>query len=157
VRYLHSDIDTPTGSRSSATCGREVDGLIGINCCARVSTSRGVARAILDATRGLSPLGDLAHPDGGTRARQSTARSSCTPTASPSRWRPRSTRPSVAVRCRAYNAANESHRIDQVRHRELLQTVYERDYYTVPVEEPAVETFESPAALQSRSSSWRHG
>jgi excinuclease ABC subunit B len=34
--------------------------------------------------------------------------------------------------------------------RELLQTVYERDYYTVPVEEPAVETFESPAALQSR-------
>jgi len=34
--------------------------------------------------------------------------------------------------------------------RELLQTVYERDYYTVPVEEPAAETFESPAALQSR-------
>ncbi len=34
--------------------------------------------------------------------------------------------------------------------RELLQTIYERDYYTVPVEEPAAETFESPAALQSR-------
>ncbi|HYS16799.1 MAG TPA: excinuclease ABC subunit UvrB [Candidatus Binatia bacterium] len=34
--------------------------------------------------------------------------------------------------------------------RELLQTVYERDYYTVPVEEPTTETFESPAALQSR-------
>jgi len=34
--------------------------------------------------------------------------------------------------------------------RELLQTVYERDYYTVPVEEPATETFESPAALQAR-------
>jgi excinuclease ABC subunit B len=34
--------------------------------------------------------------------------------------------------------------------RELLQTVYERDYYTVPVEEPAAETFESPAALQAR-------
>src|SRR5262247_2129834 len=34
--------------------------------------------------------------------------------------------------------------------RELLQTVYERDYYTVPVEEPSAETFESPAALQAR-------
>jgi excinuclease ABC subunit B len=34
--------------------------------------------------------------------------------------------------------------------RELLQTVYERDYYTVPVEEAAAETFESPAALQAR-------
>ena len=34
--------------------------------------------------------------------------------------------------------------------RELLQTIYERDYYTVPVEEPTVETFESPAALHAR-------
>ncbi len=34
--------------------------------------------------------------------------------------------------------------------RELLQTIYERDYYTVPVEEPTAETFESPAALQAR-------
>jgi len=34
--------------------------------------------------------------------------------------------------------------------RELLQTIYERDYYTVPVVEPAAETFQSPAALQSR-------
>jgi excinuclease ABC subunit B len=34
--------------------------------------------------------------------------------------------------------------------RELLQTVYERDYYTVPVEEATTETFESPAALQAR-------
>jgi len=34
--------------------------------------------------------------------------------------------------------------------RELLQTVYERDYYTVPVEEPTEEAFESPAALQAR-------
>ncbi len=34
--------------------------------------------------------------------------------------------------------------------RDLLQTVYERDYYTVPVEEPTAETFESPAALQAR-------
>jgi excinuclease ABC subunit B len=34
--------------------------------------------------------------------------------------------------------------------RELLQTVYERDYYTVPVEAPTAETFESPAALQAR-------
>jgi len=34
--------------------------------------------------------------------------------------------------------------------RELLQTIYERDYYTVPVEEPTTETFESPAALHSR-------
>jgi excinuclease ABC subunit B len=33
---------------------------------------------------------------------------------------------------------------------ELLQTIYERDYYTVPVEEPTAETFASPAALQSR-------
>jgi excinuclease ABC subunit B len=33
---------------------------------------------------------------------------------------------------------------------ELLQTIYERDYYTVPVEEPAAETFASPGALQAR-------
>jgi excinuclease ABC subunit B len=33
---------------------------------------------------------------------------------------------------------------------ELLQTIYERDYYTVPVEAPAAETFASPAALQAR-------
>jgi len=34
--------------------------------------------------------------------------------------------------------------------RELLQTVYERDYYTVEVETPAKETFESPADLERR-------
>ena len=34
--------------------------------------------------------------------------------------------------------------------RELLQTVYERDYYTVEVEEKPAETFESPAALERR-------
>ena len=34
--------------------------------------------------------------------------------------------------------------------RELLQTVYERDYYTVEVEAPAVETFGSPAELAAR-------
>jgi excinuclease ABC subunit B len=34
--------------------------------------------------------------------------------------------------------------------RELLQTVYERDYYTVEVDEPTVETFESAAAMERR-------
>jgi excinuclease ABC subunit B len=34
--------------------------------------------------------------------------------------------------------------------RELLQTVYERDYYTVDVEAPAEERFESPADLARR-------
>jgi excinuclease ABC subunit B len=34
--------------------------------------------------------------------------------------------------------------------RELLQTVYERDYYTVEVEAPARETFDSPADLERR-------
>jgi excinuclease ABC subunit B len=34
--------------------------------------------------------------------------------------------------------------------RELLQTVYERDYYTVPAEAPAAEAFESPAARERR-------
>ena len=34
--------------------------------------------------------------------------------------------------------------------RELLQTIYERDYYTVEVDKPAVETFESPEALSQR-------
>jgi excinuclease ABC subunit B len=33
---------------------------------------------------------------------------------------------------------------------ELLQTIYERDYYTVPVEAPPAETFASAAALQAR-------
>ena len=34
--------------------------------------------------------------------------------------------------------------------RELLQTVYERDYYTVEAEAPATETFESPADRERR-------
>ena len=34
--------------------------------------------------------------------------------------------------------------------RELLQTVYERDYYTVEVEAPAAESFASPAELAKR-------
>jgi excinuclease ABC subunit B len=34
--------------------------------------------------------------------------------------------------------------------RELLQTVYERDYYTVEAETPAPETFESPADRERR-------
>jgi excinuclease ABC subunit B len=34
--------------------------------------------------------------------------------------------------------------------RELLQTVYERDYYTVEVDTPAKETFDSPADLERR-------
>ncbi len=34
--------------------------------------------------------------------------------------------------------------------RELLQTVYERDYYTVEVESPAEQRFESPADLERR-------
>jgi excinuclease ABC subunit B len=34
--------------------------------------------------------------------------------------------------------------------RELLQTIYERDYYTVDVEAPAEETFDSQAALDAR-------
>jgi excinuclease ABC subunit B len=34
--------------------------------------------------------------------------------------------------------------------RELLQTVYERDYYTVEAEAPAPEAFESPAELARR-------
>ncbi|HSE93422.1 MAG TPA: excinuclease ABC subunit UvrB [Methylomirabilota bacterium] len=34
--------------------------------------------------------------------------------------------------------------------RELLQTIYERDYYTVEVAEPGPETFESPADLERR-------
>src|SRR5437870_9339413 len=34
--------------------------------------------------------------------------------------------------------------------RELLQTVYERDYYTVEVQAPAKETFDSPADLDRR-------
>ena len=34
--------------------------------------------------------------------------------------------------------------------RELLQTVYERDYYTVEVEAPVEERFESAAELQKR-------
>jgi excinuclease ABC subunit B len=34
--------------------------------------------------------------------------------------------------------------------RDLLQTVYERDYYTVEVEAPAHETFASPADVERR-------
>src|SRR5437667_11133000 len=34
--------------------------------------------------------------------------------------------------------------------RELLQTIYERDYYTVEVEAPAEEAFASPAELAKR-------
>ena len=51
-------------------------------------------------------------------------------------------------------AYNEEHGItpETIRSsiRELLQTVYERDYYTVEVEAPARETFDSPADLERR-------
>ena len=58
-------------------------------------------------------------------------------------------------RRRALQAAyNEEHGItpETIRTsiRELLQTVYERDYYTVEVDAPARETFESPADLERR-------
>jgi excinuclease ABC subunit B len=58
-------------------------------------------------------------------------------------------------RRRAIQAAyNEEHGItpETIRSsiRELLQTVYERDYYTVEVEAPAPETFDSPADLERR-------
>ena len=58
-------------------------------------------------------------------------------------------------RRRALQAAyNEEHGItpETIRSsiRELLQTVYERDYYTVEVDAPARETFESPADLERR-------
>src|SRR5207247_808533 len=58
-------------------------------------------------------------------------------------------------RRRALQAAyNEEHGItpETIRSsiRELLQTVYERDYYTVEVEAPARETFDSPADLERR-------
>jgi len=116
VRYLHSDIDTLDGSRSSATSGRKFDGLIGINLLREGSTSRRCRLvAILDADKeGYSGRASLIQT-AGRRLATSTARSSCTLIHKRSRWRHDPETERRRVLQGAYNEANgitpESHQV----------------------------------------------
>jgi len=155
VRYLHSDIDTldRVAIIRDLRLGK-FDGLIGINLLREGLDIPEVSLvAILDAdkegylrsaTSLIQTAGRAARNVNGEvimYADQVTASMAATLA-------------ETERRRELQRAYNDAHGItpESIKSsiRELLQTVYERDYYTVPVEEPAAETFESPAALQSR-------
>ena len=155
VRYLHSDIDTldRVAIIRDLRLGK-FDGLIGINLLREGLDIPEVSLvAILDADK-------EGYLRSGTSLIQTAGRAARNVNGEVIMYADHVTE-SMAATIReterrrelqgAYNAANgiTPESIKSSIH-ELLQTIYERDYYTVPVEEKAAETFESPAALQTR-------
>ena len=155
VRYLHSDIDTldRVAIIRDLRLGK-FDGLIGINLLREGLDIPEVSLvAILDADKeGYLRLATSLIQTAGRAARNVNGEVIMYAdhvTASMA-----ATLGETERRRELQRAYNDAHGItpESIKSsiRELLQTIYERDYYTVPVEEPAAETFESPAALQSR-------
>jgi excinuclease ABC subunit B len=155
VRYLHSDIDTldRVAIIRDLRLGK-FDGLIGINLLREGLDIPEVSLvAILDADK-------EGYLRSGTSLIQTAGRAARNVNGEVIMYADHVTE-SMAATIReterrrelqgAYNEANgiTPESIKSSIH-ELLQTIYERDYYTVPVEEKAAETFESPAALQAR-------
>jgi excinuclease ABC subunit B len=155
VRYLHSDIDTldRVAVIRDLRLGK-FDGLIGINLLREGLDIPEVALvAILDADK-------EGYLRSATSLIQTSGRAARNVNGEVIMYADHVTE-SMAVtiqeterRRELQHAYNTAHGItpESIKSsiRELLQTVYERDYYTVPVEEPTAETFESPAALQAR-------
>jgi excinuclease ABC subunit B len=155
VRYLHSDIDTldRVAIIRDLRLGK-FDGLIGINLLREGLDIPEVSLvAILDADK-------EGYLRSGTSLIQTAGRAARHVNGEVIMYADRVTESMAATlreterRRELQGAYNDQHGItpESIKSsiRELLQTIYERDYYTVPVEEPAAETFESPAALQAR-------
>src|SRR5438034_1156669 len=155
VRYLHSDIDTldRVAVIRDLRLGK-FDGLIGINLLREGLDIPEVSLvAILDADKeGYLRSGTSLIQTAGRAARNLNGEVimyADTVTGSM-----RETLKETDRRRALQAKYNEEHGItpETIRSsiRELLQTVYERDYYTVEVEAPAKETFDSPADLERR-------
>jgi excinuclease ABC subunit B len=155
VRYLHSDIDTldRVAIIRDLRLGK-FDGLIGINLLREGLDLPEVSLvAILDADK-------EGYLRSATSLIQTAGRAARNVNGEVIMYADRVTGSMAATireteRRRELQAAyNREHGItpETIRSsiRELLQTVYERDYYTVDVETAAPETFDSPAALQKR-------
>jgi excinuclease ABC subunit B len=155
VRYLHSDIDTldRVAIIRDLRLGK-FDGLIGINLLREGLDIPEVSLvAILDADK-------EGYLRSATSLIQTSGRAARNVNGEVIMYADHVTDSMAATiqeterRRELQHAYNEAHGItpESIKSsiRELLQTVYERDYYTVPVEEPTTETFESPAALQAR-------
>ncbi|MBI2159395.1 MAG: excinuclease ABC subunit UvrB [Candidatus Rokubacteria bacterium] len=155
VRYLHSDIDTldRVAIIRDLRLGK-FDGLIGINLLREGLDLPEVSLvAILDADK-------EGYLRSGTSLIQTAGRAARNVNGEVVMYADRVTESMAATiqeteRRRALQGAyNRAHSItpETIRSsiRELLQTVYERDYYTVEVEAPAEETFVSPAELRKR-------
>ena len=155
VRYLHSDIDTldRVAVIRDLRLGK-FDALIGINLLREGLDIPEVSLvAILDADK-------EGYLRSGTSLIQTAGRAARNVNGQVIMYADRVT-PSMTEtiqeteRRRVLQAAyNAEHGItpESIRSsiRELLQTVYERDYYTVEMPAPAEETFESPAQLEQR-------
>jgi len=155
VRYLHSDIDTldRVALIRDLRLGK-FDALIGINLLREGLDIPEVSLvAILDADK-------EGYLRSGTSLTQTAGRAARHVNGEVIMYADRVTDSMAATlreteRRRALQGAyNTEHGItpETIRSsiRELLQTVYERDYYTVEAEAPAAEAFESPAARERR-------
>jgi len=155
VRYLHSDIDTldRVAIIRDLRLGK-FDGLVGINLLREGLDIPEVSLvAILDADK-------EGYLRSATSLIQTAGRAARNVNGEVIMYADRVTASMAATlreseRRRELQAAyNREHGItpETIRSsiRELLQTVYERDYYTVEVEAPSAETFDSPAELRKR-------
>jgi len=155
VRYLHSDIDTldRVAVIRDLRLGK-FDGLIGINLLREGLDIPEVSLvAILDADK-------EGYLRSATSLIQTSGRAARNVNGEVIMYADHVTESMAATiqeterRRELQHAYNDTHGItpESIKSsiRELLQTVYERDYYTVPVEEKQAETFDSPFALQAR-------
>ena len=154
VRYLHSDIDTldRVAVIRDLRLGK-FDGLIGINLLREGLDIPEVSLvAILDADK-------EGYLRSATSLIQTSGRAARNVNGEVIMYADHVTESMAATiqeterRRELQHAYNDAHGItpESIKSsiRELLQTVYERDYYTVPVEEKQAEAFASPAALQA--------